>query len=401
MNSMSPRKHSISAIENEKSRQKPDRLPEVGRKIDPLSKSRRTRNDDENCVPENYKPHKGKNENANIHIIKDGKAEPTSHTPAKFISPQDQNASATTPGELGGTSRSTRRPRNIVSYVEPNLKAKMRRPTKEFVDAIAEDRFRRTSNPQIEKGSAGHGEERCVSTAGIEAEGSIAVNFVNSKHEALQRKSSNGQLPETVISGSKLPDLPVDSAPELQEPGSPTPGERVQTSIPGNRKGSDRRRRTVRGESLSNSVLEKKDNAAEDEPQPELDIDSASATSTGKGSSTVTRQSRRHSSNPAGYRARSGRDSSPHRTAEYLASTHTLETRSQRGRRRGENTNETLEEDNVQISRRQEDSRESFERDNIDSSTIKATIDTSDRVVTEAELLRRVRVSARRRSMMF
>ncbi|OXV08782.1 hypothetical protein Egran_03456, partial [Elaphomyces granulatus] len=51
----------------------------------------------------------------------------------------------------GLVSRPTRRPRGAVSYAEPNLRDKMRRPTNEFVDAVGADRFRRVSNSQGER----------------------------------------------------------------------------------------------------------------------------------------------------------------------------------------------------------------------------------------------------------
>jgi len=43
------------------------------------------------------------------------------------------------------SSRPTRRPRGPISYAEPNLRNKMRRPTKDFVDAVGADRFRQDS----------------------------------------------------------------------------------------------------------------------------------------------------------------------------------------------------------------------------------------------------------------
>jgi shugoshin-like protein len=54
----------------------------------------------------------------------------------------------------GLVSRPTRRPRGAVSYAEPNLRDKMRRPTNEFVDAVGADRFRRVSNSQEERKNA-------------------------------------------------------------------------------------------------------------------------------------------------------------------------------------------------------------------------------------------------------
>ena len=52
--------------------------------------------------------------------------------------PEDLNSTASNAGSFG---RSSRRPRGSVSYVEPNLRDKMRRPTKDLVDAVgAEER---------------------------------------------------------------------------------------------------------------------------------------------------------------------------------------------------------------------------------------------------------------------
>lgn len=50
--------------------------------------------------------------------------------------------------ELGALSRTTRRQKPIVSYAEPNLRAKMRRPTTEFTDAVSGGRIRRSSSAQ-------------------------------------------------------------------------------------------------------------------------------------------------------------------------------------------------------------------------------------------------------------
>ena len=44
------------------------------------------------------------------------------------------------------TGRAARRPRGSVSYAEPNLRDKMRRPTKDFVDAVGAD-----DRPQVIK----------------------------------------------------------------------------------------------------------------------------------------------------------------------------------------------------------------------------------------------------------
>lgn len=53
-------------------------------------------------------------------------------------------------GENGPTapSRTTRRQKAVVSYTEPNLRDKMRRPTGDFIDAVGNRRTRRSSNAQ-------------------------------------------------------------------------------------------------------------------------------------------------------------------------------------------------------------------------------------------------------------
>lgn len=52
-------------------------------------------------------------------------------------------------GMPSAPSRPTRRQKAIVSYTEPNLRDKMRRPTSEFTDAVSGDRIRRGSSSQV------------------------------------------------------------------------------------------------------------------------------------------------------------------------------------------------------------------------------------------------------------
>lgn len=55
--------------------------------------------------------------------------------------------------------RPSRRQRAIVSYAEPNLRDKMRRPTKQFADAVTGGNSRRASNPQSSRTSIGDDNE--------------------------------------------------------------------------------------------------------------------------------------------------------------------------------------------------------------------------------------------------
>ncbi|KAJ5691472.1 hypothetical protein N7488_012207 [Penicillium malachiteum] len=57
------------------------------------------------------------------------------------------------------TSRSSRRRGAVVSYAEPNLRAKMRRPTEEFIDAVGKNGSRRSSSFQLDSGDAENGEK--------------------------------------------------------------------------------------------------------------------------------------------------------------------------------------------------------------------------------------------------
>ncbi|KAJ6036069.1 hypothetical protein N7540_000348 [Penicillium herquei] len=57
------------------------------------------------------------------------------------------------------TSRTSRRRGAVVSYAEPNLRAKMRRPTEEFIDAVGKNGSRRSSSFQLDSGDADNGEK--------------------------------------------------------------------------------------------------------------------------------------------------------------------------------------------------------------------------------------------------
>ena len=59
--------------------------------------------------------------------------------------PGDLNPSATSTDQVSAAGRTARRARAPVNYAEPNLISKMRRPTKELVDAVVPDGRRSTS----------------------------------------------------------------------------------------------------------------------------------------------------------------------------------------------------------------------------------------------------------------
>lgn len=70
--------------------------------------------------------------------------------------PSDLQRDASNAGVLGTVDRATRRPRGSVSYAEPNLRDKMRRPTKDLVDAVgARDRPQHPATIKLEENLAG------------------------------------------------------------------------------------------------------------------------------------------------------------------------------------------------------------------------------------------------------
>lgn len=70
--------------------------------------------------------------------------------------PSDLQSDASNAGVFSTADRATRRPRGTVSYAEPNLRDKMRRPTKDLVDAVgAGDRPQHLATIKLEENSSG------------------------------------------------------------------------------------------------------------------------------------------------------------------------------------------------------------------------------------------------------
>ena len=90
------------------------------------------------------------------------------------------------------TGRGTRRPRGSVSYAEPNLRDKMRRPTKDFVDAVGAD-----DRPQVIKIE----EVKCV---GPEAEQSRIRTIVVKREDPGEETDSAWKDLPLPIDGERL-----------------------------------------------------------------------------------------------------------------------------------------------------------------------------------------------------
>ncbi|MCJ1392216.1 hypothetical protein MMC18_005083 [Xylographa bjoerkii] len=86
-------------------------------------------------------------------------SEPTASRPDSRDTPPpgDIHPDATSTSSIAATGRATRRPRGSVSYAEPNLRDKMRRPGKELVDAVgADERVQRAATVKAEDQLIGH-----------------------------------------------------------------------------------------------------------------------------------------------------------------------------------------------------------------------------------------------------
>lgn len=160
---------------------------------------------------------------------------------------------------LGPAGRPARRSRPAISYAEPNLRDKMRRPTDELVDAVLPDKFRRTSQIDINNNndvSKPKSNKRSSSSSSSSKENSTAPSTTTDTAVGEEQSSFEG-----------LPELP--------------------NSVITNRK-----RKTL--------------SAVRDDASDESAGDTAVSTKTTTQKTGASRQSRRHSSNPD-----SGQDSLP------------------------------------------------------------------------------------------
>lgn len=105
--------------------------------------------------------------------------------------PSDFQPDASSKGVFGTADRATRRPRGSVSYAEPNLRDKMRRPTKDLVDAVgACDRPQHLATIKLEGNNS-------VSTSISEKGAPPATSF---KEEPCANASDLWQIPTSTQS---------------------------------------------------------------------------------------------------------------------------------------------------------------------------------------------------------
>lgn len=170
-------------------------------------------------------------------------------------------------------TRPTRRQRSVVSYAEPNLRDKMRRPTSEFADAVTGGNLRRTSNIQSPHPNASDWGDDQINGHLTSKRSSYHFETIgggqNPSFEEKENVASGN--PMTTVSQRKRKTLPANSDGPSVEAMAPTHSTR--------HRGIHNGQQTANEASLENDIVQR---------------NSASL------AKSATRQSRRHSSNPRG-----------------------------------------------------------------------------------------------------
>lgn len=111
-----------------------------------------------------------------------------------------------------GATRPTRRQRSVVSYAEPNLRDKMRRPTNEFADAVMGGNPRRTSNIQSPHANASDGGDDRRSGDSSSMRSSYHFETTDSvQNHSFETQEGVAENSMTTISQRKRKTLPASS----------------------------------------------------------------------------------------------------------------------------------------------------------------------------------------------
>ncbi len=113
--------------------------------------------------------------------------------------PLNLKADTTEPGAFGTAGRATRRPRGSVSYAEPNLRAKMRRPTSDLIDAVGTvERSQHLSNAKLKENKTGP--DSFPQESGAVANGEYREDVINLYE--IQSSQGNNDRDNASIDGS-------------------------------------------------------------------------------------------------------------------------------------------------------------------------------------------------------
>lgn len=206
--------------------------------------------------------------------------------------------------DTGSFSRASRRPRGTVNYVQPNLRDKMRRPTKDLVDAVgAEERLR-----QVNLRKEG-GESSSVVIKQEEIADALPVWKTNDPKE-IQRVREEPASPLSNKTGGSVMDLPGSVITERRrhsgdtsDPGKPSG---AASAIAALTAGSHRAKRREEDKTSADTIGEDKTHEPMERPSI-YDFTESSPDPGGyssdkdlvEKSSKSMRSSRRHSSVPA------------------------------------------------------------------------------------------------------
>ncbi len=147
--------HDVNAKPRERNRSK-DQLPSqrfarAANPQEPAASEAKTISNDVPAPPSRPPPEAPAPPSLDV-LSPDGSEPPTARPESRDTPPpEDLNPETSTTNPFGSMGRSSRRPRGSVSYAEPNLRDKMRRPTKELVDAVAaEERLQQRKDVKAE-----------------------------------------------------------------------------------------------------------------------------------------------------------------------------------------------------------------------------------------------------------
>lgn len=425
INPVSPRKH--VATENENPKISPedghkDTLSDAGTKSPPYNDSKPNAKVTQNKQKQREKAD-GSSENRAVDFIPASvsKGESTLSAESKDTSlPQSHDAS-TESNTVSVASRPSRRPRGAVSYTEPNLRDKMRRPTDEFVDAVGGDRFRRAPSSRpvrtepLDESQAIHTGKTKMKAGTLKAGENTeptsrtpATDSTDKATTSLGKDAFNGfsELPISVITERKRRTLSANKDDLLQPHVSDGPAfeDTSSTFMLGGRRSSNRKRREGNQDPSLDNGSGKRDSSAGHTSQNEADSHPLlvrSSASLNK-DALATRQSRRHSSNPSGTQ----QELSPRWSADSLPQSHRFQTSHmswKQAERINDMSNDSLKPVNElnQIDGHGDIVDEEGKSSNLGSKMAKGITEIPDMTAMDAGQFKRgQRAAARRRSMM-
>ncbi|EEH16510.2 hypothetical protein PABG_06597 [Paracoccidioides brasiliensis Pb03] len=171
-----------------------------------------------------------------------------------YAVPTDSSETRETPAlPHSRMSRPPRRSRGSVSYAEPNLRDKMRRPTKELVDAVTgEARFRRASKSEMEiskdRNSEGSNHSFGMTSSATDGESMSSMTYNDSCAGLLGGTDDNSmvQLPSNVMTNRKRRTLSANKfdLETTSEGGPSTSSVAISTLMAGSKRRSNRTRDT-------------------------------------------------------------------------------------------------------------------------------------------------------------